>query len=132
MATDVGEDLGLETELADSLAVRTRLFAGGRRRELDVLDTERIKSFGDGDLGLGVKESVGELLVGRTLLGDCQPLSPLPPNSARASGHTTRLQLPPVARPEQQHPSEHPHRAPLGGIYIRVPTRSGLPPRRVP
>ena len=62
MAADVGEDLGLEPELADGLAVRARLLGRGGRGELDVLDTERIERLGDGDLGLGIEKRVRELL----------------------------------------------------------------------
>lgn len=42
---DVSKDLGaLEAELADGFAVSLGLGRGGRRGELDVLDTESIKS----------------------------------------------------------------------------------------
>lgn len=63
VAANVGEDFGAKPELADGLAVRARLFAGGGRGELDVLDAKRIQRLGDRDLGLGVEESVGELLA---------------------------------------------------------------------
>lgn len=82
MATNVGEDLGLEAELANGLAVcterdgertrpmggevlrtRARLLRCRGARELDVLYTEGIEGLGDGDFGLGVKERVGELLA---------------------------------------------------------------------
>ena len=48
-----------------SLAKRTlaRLFGRCWGRQFDVLDPERIKRLCDGDLGLGVKERVGELLA---------------------------------------------------------------------
>jgi len=63
VASDVGEDLGLEAEVADGLAVEARLLAGGGRGELDVVDAEGIEGLGDLDLGLGVEEGVGELLA---------------------------------------------------------------------
>jgi hypothetical protein len=63
VAADVGEDLGLETELADLLAVRARLLGCGGGRELDVLDTERVERLGNRDLRLGVEERVRELLT---------------------------------------------------------------------
>ena len=63
MAADVREDLGAQAELADGLAVRARLLARGGRRELDVLDAERVERLGYCDLGLGVEESVSELLA---------------------------------------------------------------------
>ena len=44
VASDVGKNLGLlEAELADSLAVCTRLGRSGRRGKLDVLDTKLVK-----------------------------------------------------------------------------------------
>ena len=39
------------------------LLRRGGARELDVLDAERIERLGDGNLGLGVEEGVGELLA---------------------------------------------------------------------
>ena len=63
MTTDVGEDLGTETKLADGLAVETRLFRSSGGGELDVLDTEGIESVSNSDLSLGVEESIGELFA---------------------------------------------------------------------
>jgi hypothetical protein len=55
VATDVGEDLrALEAELADGLAVGTRLRRGGRRGQLNVVDTKVVKGPCDLDLGLEV------------------------------------------------------------------------------
>ena len=62
VATDVGEDFGLQAELADGLAVPSRLLGSYWRRELEILDAELVEGFGDGDLGLGVKEGIGKLL----------------------------------------------------------------------
>lgn len=62
MAANVGEDLGLQTKLADRLAVCARLFRGRRRGELDVLHTKGIEGLGDCDFGLGIEEGVGKLL----------------------------------------------------------------------
>lgn len=62
MASDVREDLGLESELANGLAVCTRLLGGSRGGELDVLHTESIESLGDSDLSLSVEECVCKLL----------------------------------------------------------------------
>jgi len=63
MAANMGKDLGLQTKLADSLAVEPRLLRGGGGREFDVLDTEGIKSLGDSNLGLGVEERICKLLA---------------------------------------------------------------------
>lgn len=61
MASNVGKDLGLETELADSFAVRSGLFRSSRGGEFDVLDTKGIESLRDSNLGLGIEESVCKL-----------------------------------------------------------------------
>lgn len=63
VAADVSENLGLETELADSFTVPSRLFAGGGRRHLNVVDTKLIQRFRDFDLGLEVEVGIGELLA---------------------------------------------------------------------
>lgn len=60
---DVGQDLGLETKLADGLAVQTRLLARARAGKLNAVNTELIQSLGNPDLGLGVEVCVGELLA---------------------------------------------------------------------
>jgi hypothetical protein len=62
VATDVGEDFGLEAKLADGLTVSSRLLGSRWRRELKIFYAKLIESFGDGNLGLGVKEGIGELL----------------------------------------------------------------------
>jgi hypothetical protein len=56
-------NFGFEAELADGFAVSARLLRGSGRCELNVLDTECIKSLGDGDFFFGVEESVGKLLT---------------------------------------------------------------------
>jgi hypothetical protein len=58
----MGEDLGLEAHLADLLTVGAGLLRGGGGGELNVLDTEVGERLSDLHLGLGVKESTGELL----------------------------------------------------------------------
>lgn len=63
VATDVGEDLGLETELADGLAILSRLLRGGGGGKLDVVDAEVVESLGNLDLGLDIEEGVCELLA---------------------------------------------------------------------
>ena len=82
VATNVAEDLGLETELADGLAICTTSLAPSVDRnsredghtlprllrcrgagELDVLDTERIKRLRNRNLGLGIEEGICELLT---------------------------------------------------------------------
>jgi len=63
VASYVGEDLSLEAELADLLAVEARLLTGGGRGELDVVDTEFVEGLGNLDLSCGVEEGVGELLA---------------------------------------------------------------------
>jgi hypothetical protein len=60
---DVGQDLGLEAQLANGLAIQSRLFRGSGRGELDVLDTKCIESLGDSYFGLSVKEGIGELFT---------------------------------------------------------------------
>lgn len=62
MATDVGEDFGLQAELADGLAVKSRLLGSCWRCQLQIFDAKIVKGFSDGDLGLGVKEGIGKLL----------------------------------------------------------------------
>jgi hypothetical protein len=59
----VSENLGLESEVADGLAVETRLLTGSGRGKFDVVDAEIVQSLGDANLGLGVEEGVGELLA---------------------------------------------------------------------
>lgn len=63
VATNVGEDLGTETELADGLAVETRLLRGSGGGKLNILDTKGIEGLGNSDLGLGVEEGIGELFT---------------------------------------------------------------------
>ena len=75
MTTDVGEDFGLQTKLANGLAVPSRLLGSCWRRELQILDAKFVEGFSDGDLGLGVKEGIGKLfpLCGVTSIGEkCQ------------------------------------------------------------
>ena len=59
----MSEDLGLETEVADGLAVEAGLLTGSGRGEFDVVDAEVVQGLGDANLGLGVEEGVGELLA---------------------------------------------------------------------
>jgi len=63
IATDVSQDLGLEAELADGLAIPPRLLRGSGRGQLDVIDAKVVKGLGNLDLGLGVEVGVGELLT---------------------------------------------------------------------
>ena len=63
VTSHVCEDLGLQSELADSLAVQSRLLRSGRRCEFDVVDTKLVEELGDLDLGLGVEEGIGKLLT---------------------------------------------------------------------
>lgn len=63
MTADVSQNLGLEAELADSLAILAGLLRSRRGGQLDVVNTEVIESLGNLDLGLGVEEGVGELLA---------------------------------------------------------------------
>jgi len=55
MATNVGENLGLQPELTDGLAITTGLLAGSRTGELDVVDTKLIKCLRNLDFGVEVK-----------------------------------------------------------------------------
>ena len=63
MTTDMGENLGLKTELANGLAVEPGLFRGRGGCEFDVLDTKGVESLGNCDFGLGVEEGIGKLLA---------------------------------------------------------------------
>ena len=63
VAADVRDDLCLQTELADCLAVAAALLGRCGRRQLDAVDTKVVKRLGNTDLGLGVEERVGELLA---------------------------------------------------------------------
>ena len=62
MTAYVGEDLGPQPELANRFAVCPRLLRSNGRSELDILNAKGIKSLGNGNLGLGVEESIRELL----------------------------------------------------------------------
>ena len=63
VTSHVSEDLGLEAESADGLAVEARLLTGSRRGELDVVDAKIVEGLCDSDLRLRVEEGVGELLT---------------------------------------------------------------------
>ena len=63
MASDVSEDLGLETELADGFAVCSGLLGGSWRCKFYVFYTESIQCFGDCDFGFGVEEGIGKLFT---------------------------------------------------------------------
>lgn len=63
MAPYVGQDLSLEAQLGDGLAVLATLLTGTRARQLDAVDAESVELLGDLDLGLGVEVGVGELLA---------------------------------------------------------------------
>lgn len=63
VAANVSEDLGLETKLADGLAVDARLFGGGGGSEFDVFYTKGVECLCDGDLCLCIEEGIGELLA---------------------------------------------------------------------
>ena len=60
IAADMGEDLALETELADSFTVLAGLLRGSWRGELDVVGAEFVKCFGDFDLLVRVEVGIGE------------------------------------------------------------------------
>lgn len=61
MTSNVSEDFGLESKVADDLTISSRLFRRCRRSELDVFDSEGIQSFRYPDLGVCIKEGVGKL-----------------------------------------------------------------------
>lgn len=62
MTSHMREDLGLQSELADGLAVESALLTGARASELDAVNAKGIKLLGDGNLGLGIKVCIGKLL----------------------------------------------------------------------
>lgn len=62
VASDVSENLGLKTELADGLAIGPRLLRCCGGGQLDVVNTKVIKGLGNLDLGLGVEEGRSKLL----------------------------------------------------------------------
>ena len=61
VASNMSEDFGFETEFTDNLAISSRLFRRCRRGELDVFDSEGVKSLRYADLGVCIEESVGKL-----------------------------------------------------------------------
>ena len=63
VAANVGEDLGLEAELANGFAVLARLLRCCGACELNVIDTKVVKRLGDLDLGLRVEEGIGKLFA---------------------------------------------------------------------
>jgi hypothetical protein len=63
VTADMREDLGLEAELADCLAICPRLLWGGRRCQFNVFHAESIQRLCDGDFGFGVEESVRKLFA---------------------------------------------------------------------
>lgn len=63
MAPDVRKDLGLQSQLADSFAILTRLLRRSRGGELNVLDAKCIQCLGNGNFGLPVEKGIGELLA---------------------------------------------------------------------
>ena len=61
VAPNVSEDFSFETEFTDYLAISSRLFRRRRRGELDIFDSEGVKSLCYADLGVRIEESVGKL-----------------------------------------------------------------------
>ena len=62
-AARVGEDLRLQAQVGDGLAVAPAARARRRRGHLEVLDAELVEHLRDGHLLLGGEEGVGELLA---------------------------------------------------------------------
>lgn len=56
-------DLGLQTKLANGFAVLAALLRGGRRGELNAIDTKVVQSFGNLDLRLRVEEGIRKLFA---------------------------------------------------------------------
>jgi Holliday junction resolvase-like predicted endonuclease len=54
------QNLGLEAELADSLAILARSFRSSRGGELDVVSTKLVESLSDFDLLLEVEVRIGK------------------------------------------------------------------------
>jgi hypothetical protein len=70
----VRQNLGLQTEVADSLAVFVRLGRRDRACKLDIIDAKIIEHGCDLDLVLGGEEGVGELLaLSQSALDDLVP-----------------------------------------------------------
>lgn len=63
VTSDVSQDLGLQAELADGLAVLARLLACARAGQLDAVHSKFIQLLGDCDLHVGVEVGIGELLT---------------------------------------------------------------------
>ncbi len=63
VTADVGQDLGLEAQPGDALAVGPALGAGHRRGQFEVLDAECVQQAGDLHLLVAGEEGVGELLA---------------------------------------------------------------------
>lgn len=63
MAANMGEDLGLEAQLANGFAVQARLLRSSRGCELDVIHAKCVQSLRDGDFSLRVKEGVRKLFA---------------------------------------------------------------------
>ena len=61
VTSNVSEDFGFETEFTNYLAISSRLFRRCRRGELDVFDSEGVKSLCYANLGVCIEEGVGKL-----------------------------------------------------------------------
>ena len=81
VASDVGEDLGLEAELADGFTVLAGLLRGGRRGQLYVVGAKLVESLCNFDLLVGVEVGIGKsglavsggATLGRSVWTYCSP-----------------------------------------------------------
>jgi hypothetical protein len=63
VTANMGQDLCLETKLADGNTVQTRLLRGTRRCEFNTVDAKVVKGLCNLDLGGLVKVGIGKLLA---------------------------------------------------------------------
>ena len=61
MTSYMGEDLGLEPQIAYDFAVLARLLRGCRRSELNIFNSKGVQCFRYLNFGFGVEEGIGKL-----------------------------------------------------------------------
>jgi hypothetical protein len=63
VATDVRQDFGVETELADGRAVKSGLLGSGWGGQLEIFDAKLVEGLGDRDFSLRIKKGIGKLFA---------------------------------------------------------------------